>query len=92
MLAVMVSHGALPMIFSEDLGISPTILNTLDVFSWVILWRPIDQLIFQWNGYLKEISLLHKMAHATVIKVKSIDKLFQRADERMNIHKKIIRA
>jgi hypothetical protein len=89
MLAVMVSHGVLPMIFSEDLGISPTILNTLDVFSWVILWRPIDKLIFQWNSYLKDISLLHKMANATIIRVNSIDKLFQRSDERINILKKM---
>lgn len=92
MLAVMVSHGVLPLIFSEDLGISPTILNTLDVFSWVILWRPIDKLIFQWNSYLKEISLLHKMANATIIRVNSTDKVFQRSDERINLRKKIVRA
>jgi hypothetical protein len=92
MMAVMVSHGVLPMIFSEDLGISPTILNTLDVFSWVILWRPIDKLIFQWNSYLKEISLLHKMANAVIIRIRSTDKLFQRADEKINLQKKIVRA
>jgi hypothetical protein len=92
MLAVMASHGVLPMIFSENLGISPTILNTLDVFSWVILWRPIDKLIFQWNTYLKEISLLHKMANAIVIKVKSTDKLFQKTDERIHFQKKVVRA
>jgi len=91
MLAVMISHGALPLIFSEDIGISPTILNTLDVFSWVILWRPIDKLIFQWNSFLKEISLLHKMANGVVIRVKCTDKLFQRRDERI-LHKKIVRA
>jgi len=91
MLAVMISHGALPLIFSEDMGISPTILNTLDVFSWVILWRPIDKLIFQWNSFLKEISLLHKMANGVVIRVKCTDKLFQRRDERI-LHKKIVRA
>jgi hypothetical protein len=88
-LVVMFCHGALPMIFSEDLGISPTILNTLDVFSWVILWRPIDKLIFQWNSYLKEISLLHKMAHAIDIKVKTIDKLFQKSDERITFQKSL---
>jgi hypothetical protein len=91
MVAVMISHGALPLIFSEDMGISPTILNTLDVFSWVILWRPIDKLIFQWNAYLKEISLLHKMANGVVIRIKCTDKLFQRSDERI-VHKKIVRA
>jgi hypothetical protein len=62
------------------------------VFSWVILWRPIDKLIFHWNPYLKEISLLHKMANATVIKVKSSDKLFQKTDERIALQKSMVRA
>jgi len=92
MLAVMFFHGVLPMIFPPGLSIEPTMLNTLDVFSWVILWRPIDKLIFQWNPYLKEISLLHKMAHANVIKVKSNDKLFQRTDERITFQNSVVRA
>lgn len=92
MMAVMFFHGVMPMIFPAELNIEPTILNTLDVFSWVILWRPIDKLIFQWNPYLKEISLLHKMANAVVIKVKSIDKLFQKSDERTALQKTMVRA
>lgn len=92
MMAVMFFHGVLPIIFPPELSIEPTILNTLDVFSWVILWRPIDKLIFHWNPYLKEISLLHKMANATVIKVKSSDKLFQKTDERIALQKSMVRA
>lgn len=92
MMAVLFFHGVLPMIFSPELGIQPTILNTLDVFSWVILWRPIDKLIFQWNPFLKEISLLNKMANAIVIKVKSNDKLFQKSDERVTFQKSMVRA
>ncbi|HWI90320.1 MAG TPA: hypothetical protein VNT20_03550 [Flavisolibacter sp.] len=92
MMAVMFFHGVLPIIFPPELSIEPTILNTLDVFSWVILWRPIDKLIFHWNPYLKEISLLHKMANATVIKVNSNDKLFQKTDERIAIQKSMVRA
>lgn len=92
MMAVMFFHGVLPIIFPPELSIEPTVLNTLDVFSWVILWRPIDKLIFHWNPYLKEISLLHKMANATVIKVKSSDKLFQKTDERIALQKSMVRA
>jgi hypothetical protein len=92
MMAVMFFHGVLPIIFPPELSIEPTILNTLDVFSWVILWRPIDKLIFHWNPYLKEISLLNKMANATVIKVNSNDKLFQKTDERIAIQKSMVRA
>jgi hypothetical protein len=92
MLAVMTFHGVMPMIFPPQLSIEPTILNTLDVFSWVILWRPIDKLIFQWNPYLKEISLLHKMANATVIKVGSNGKLFQKTDKRITFQKSMVRA
>jgi len=38
--------------------------NALDVFSWVILWKPIDRLIFYWNPFLKEICILDKMINA----------------------------
>ena len=41
--------------------------NALDVFSWVILWKPIDKLIFQWNPFLKEISILDRLMNAEVI-------------------------
>jgi hypothetical protein len=87
MMVVMFFHGLLPMIFLPGFSIQPTVLNTLDVFSWVILWKPIDRLIFQWNSYLKEISMLHKMAQAIVIKVNSTDKLFQRTHERITFQK-----
>lgn len=40
--------------------------NTLDVFSWVILWKPIDRLIFYWNPYKKDIHLLDRLANAEV--------------------------
>lgn len=92
MMAVTFFHLVFPVIFLPGFDIQPTILNTLDVFSWVILWRPIDKLIFNWNPYLKEISLLHKMANAIVIKVESSDKLFQKTDERIALQKSMVRA
>jgi hypothetical protein len=41
--------------------------NSLDVFSWVILWKPIDRLIFYWNPFLKDISIFDKLEKAEVI-------------------------
>lgn len=64
---VMFCQGLLPYIISHEHRIHSTLSNSLDVFSWVILWRPIHKLIFDWNPYLKEISLLNKLATAEVI-------------------------
>jgi hypothetical protein len=41
--------------------------NALDIFSWVILWKPIDRLIFYWNPFLKEISILDRLTNAEVV-------------------------
>jgi hypothetical protein len=41
--------------------------NALDVFSWVILWKPIDKLIFYWNPYLKEISIFDRLINAEIV-------------------------
>jgi len=40
--------------------------NGLDVFSWVILWRPIDKLIFHWNPFLKDISIAERLEKAEI--------------------------
>lgn len=64
---VMICHGFLPMIIPEGHGIGGTITNSIDVFSWVILWKPIDRLIFSWNPFLKEISMYNKLVNAEVI-------------------------
>lgn len=64
---VMISHGLVPMILSEEQGFSSALRNGLDIFSWVILWQPIDKLIFHWNPHLKQISIMHRLANAEVI-------------------------
>jgi hypothetical protein len=46
--------------------ISGAMHNTLDVFSWVILWKPIDRLIFYWNPHKKDIHLLDRLENAEV--------------------------
>ena len=63
----MLCHILVPMVLHQAQGISSAVTNSLDVFSWVILWHPIDELIFNWNPHLKEICLLNKLATAELI-------------------------
>ncbi len=64
---VMICHGLVPMVLSDEQGFSSALRNGLDIFSWVILWQPIDKLVFQWNPHLKEISIMQRLANAEVI-------------------------
>jgi len=57
LLVVMLFQGVMPLIFQEEHRIHSAFSNALDVFSWVILWKPIEKLIFYWNPFLKEISI-----------------------------------
>lgn len=63
---VMICQGFLPLLFRGVFRINSGLSNTLDVFSWVILWRPIDQLIFDWNPYLRDISIMNRLATGEV--------------------------
>ncbi len=64
---VMFCQGLLPEIFNQEHRIHSMLGNTLDVFSWVVMWKPIERLIFYWNPYLKEIILFDKMIRDEVI-------------------------
>jgi len=66
-LIVMLFHILLPLVLTSDKGISSAVRNSLDIFSWVILWRPIDELVFNWNPHLAEINLFTKLANAESI-------------------------
>jgi hypothetical protein len=66
LVAVMLCQGLVPLVLNEE-HMHSGLSNSLDVFSWVILWRPIDKLIFYWNPNLKDISLLKKLSTAEVI-------------------------
>jgi len=57
----------LPMLISDDSPISDTVSHLVDVFAWVILWHPIDELLFNWNPHLKRIGLYNKLATAELI-------------------------
>lgn len=44
-----------------------TFHNGLEVLTWVILWKPIDKLIFHWNPFLKELSIIDQLITPEVI-------------------------
>ena len=71
----MICQGLLPEIFNQDHRIHSMFSNALDVFSWVILWKPIERLIFYWNPFLKEILLFNKMIYAEVILIENEEEL-----------------
>ncbi len=50
-----------------DHRLAGSIHNVVDVFSWVILWKPIDRLIFYWNPFKKDIHLLNRLSSAEVV-------------------------
>ena len=63
---VALCHTIPPFFLSAD-RLGSTIMNSIDCFSWVILWKPIDRLVFDWNPHLKEISLYNKLTNAEVV-------------------------
>jgi hypothetical protein len=64
---VLVCQGFVPLMLDEDNRFHTAFGNSLDIFSWVLLWRPIDLLLFSWNPHLKDISLLSKLSTAELI-------------------------
>jgi hypothetical protein len=65
---VTISHILLPYLFKgQESTMHSAVSNTLDVFSWVILWKPIDRLIYYWNPFLKDIALFEKLEKGEVI-------------------------
>lgn len=49
-----------------DERLAASVHNIVDVFSWVIMWKPIDRLIFYWNPFKKDLHLLDRLANASV--------------------------
>ncbi len=77
---VIVSQTLLPLFMPEHVaGIYNGLKNCLDVFSWVILWRPIYELVFEWNPFLKDMLLYKKLSTAEVLIIE--DKKIQEADQ-----------
>lgn len=66
-IVIILCHGVFPFLLNANDHLQTIILTSLDVFSWVILWRPIDKLIFDWNPHLKDISILDKLSNAEMM-------------------------
>ena len=66
---VMICEGLLPLLleFKEDNSFQSGLKNSMDVLCWVILWKPIDRLIFYWNPYLKDISIMDRLEKAEIL-------------------------
>ncbi|MEO7983764.1 MAG: hypothetical protein ABI688_06760 [Bacteroidota bacterium] len=65
---VLCFQGLAPFVIeSLDDRLAGSVHNVLDVFSWVILWKPMDRLIFYWNPFKKDIHLLNRLSGAEVI-------------------------
>jgi hypothetical protein len=65
----MICQGFLPLLLpkNEDHTLHSGLSNSLDVLCWVILWKPIERLIFYWNPFLKDISIMERLEKAEVI-------------------------
>lgn len=70
-IVVILFQGLLPMILDAQQGFNVGVINSLDIFAWVLLWHPIDELVFRWNTFLKEIGLLNKLATAEYILIEN---------------------
>jgi hypothetical protein len=68
---VILFQGFIPLLFNGSNTFHTGLGNSLDIFSWVLLWRPIDVLLFAWNPHLKDICLLNKLSTAEVIFISS---------------------
>lgn len=55
------------VIENMDHRMSASVHNIVDVFSWVVAWKPIERLIFYWNPFLKDIHLLDRLTNAEVV-------------------------
>ena len=72
MAVIIVCLGLVPSLFKEEHWILGVMKESLHIVSWVMLMNPIEKLIFGWNPYLKEISILDKLTNAEMV---LIDKL-----------------
>lgn len=70
-LIVLSAQAFLPQLLNHEHKLQYAFSNAMDVFSWVIMWKPIERLIFYWNPFLKEISILDKMIRAEVAVVEN---------------------
>jgi len=75
MAVVTICQGFLPLLLKGhgEQSLQSGLTNSMDVLCWVILWKPIDRLIFYWNPFLKDISIMDRLekAEVTVTEIES---------------------
>ena len=69
---ILLSHLVIPMLVKDNGGIGSAILAGIDIFSWVMMWQPLDNLLFHWNSYLKDISTVKKLTEAPIVYTEEI--------------------
>ena len=79
LLVVILFQCLMPFVLNEENKIHSGLTHLVDVFAWVILWHPIDELIFNWNSKLKEICLLNKLATAEYMIIENEKKAEKRS-------------
>ncbi|HTL08903.1 MAG TPA: hypothetical protein VL307_11615 [Chitinophagaceae bacterium] len=67
MAIVVLGHLFKISLLNDDNRFHSIVGNAMDIFSWVILWTPIDKLVFFWNPFLKEISILDRLTNAEIV-------------------------
>lgn len=77
---IIITHGLMPIFLNPENRFESIIITSFEVLSWVILWRPIDKLIFDWNPHLKEIELLSKLESAEMILVEEKQETVKKAE------------
>jgi hypothetical protein len=63
---VMICQGLLPILLTGEHSMSSGLHNSMDVLCWVILWKPIERLIFYWNPHLRDISIMDRLEKAEI--------------------------
>jgi len=64
---ILLSHILIPMILKDEGAIESAILMGIDIFSWVMMWQPIDNLLFHSYRQLKDIGTIKKLTEAEVV-------------------------
>jgi len=64
---VLLCFWLIPMFVTSNNRLINGLIEASHVLSWVMMWKPIEKLIFYWNPHLKEISILDRLTNAEVI-------------------------
>jgi hypothetical protein len=64
---ILLSHILIPLLIKGDGSVESAIITGIDIFSWVMMWQPIDNLLFHYNKHLKDINTVKKLTEAPVV-------------------------